>query len=123
MGANPITLTGDARRVEQVLNNLLSNALKFTSQGRIELACTQGPNEWVISVTDTGRGIQPKDMGKLFRPFGQIDNGHPGLHDGTGLGLAVSKQLVEAMGGRIEANSVLGQGSCFRFTLQMKEQA
>ncbi len=123
VGVTPIMLTGDARRVEQVLNNLLSNALKFTTQGSIELACVRTAHEWVISVTDSGRGIKAEDMGKLFRPFGQIDNGHPGLHDGTGLGLAVSKQLVEAMGGHIEASSVPGQGSCFRFTLQTKEQA
>ncbi|WP_210547083.1 GAF domain-containing protein [Rhodoferax sp. PAMC 29310] len=121
VGANEMMMVGDARRVEQVLNNLLSNALKFTAQGHIEIACVRSGAYWAISVTDTGRGIKPEDMGKLFRPFGQIDSGHPGLHDATGLGLALSKQLVEAMGGRIEASSVAGQGSCFRFTLQAKE--
>ncbi len=112
---------GDGRRVEQVLNNLLSNALKFTPSGQITLAYRREGNRFVVSVTDTGIGIKADDMDKLFRPFGQIETGLAGLREGTGLGLAISKHLVEAMGGEVAASSEWGKGSCFRFTLSAKE--
>ena len=113
-------VTGDARRVEQVLNNLLSNALKFTPRGSITLACTRENDAFVIAVADTGVGIKPEDMDKLFKPFGQIETALPGLRDGTGLGLAISKHLVEAMGGEVRAQSEPGKGSRFSFTLPAK---
>ncbi len=112
---------GDARRVEQVLNNLLSNALKFTPDGRITLACKRENHAFVVSVADTGVGIRAEDMDKLFRPFGQIETGRSGIREGTGLGLAISKRLVEAMGGEVRASSEWGKGSRFSFTLSAKE--
>ena len=118
-----VMLTGDTRRVEQVLNNLISNALKFTDHGSITLSCAREDHCLVISVADTGVGIQPEDMEKLFRPFSQIDTGMDGLREGTGLGLAITKHLVEAMGGEVRATSTWGQGSCFGFTLSTGESA
>jgi signal transduction histidine kinase len=103
--------------VEQVLNNLLANALKFTFRGNITLACVRENDSFVITVADTGIGIKPGDMVKLFRAFSQIETGLPGMHEGTGLGLAISKHLVEAMGGRIAAQSEWSKGSRFSFTL------
>ncbi len=113
----PTMVRGDARRVEQVLNNLLSNALKFTPQGGVTLSCTHDKGTFTIAVKDSGVGIQPGDMEQLFRPFSQFDVGPAHLHEGTGLGLAISKHLVEAMGGAIRASSVRGQGSEFSFTV------
>ncbi|OIP16333.1 MAG: hypothetical protein AUK51_10945 [Comamonadaceae bacterium CG2_30_59_20] len=119
----PVLLRGDARRIEQVLNNLLSNALKFTPSGTITLACAGEDHGLVVNVSDTGVGIKPEDMNKLFRAFSQIETGLSGLREGTGLGLAISKHLVEAMGGEVRAESTWGQGSRFSFTLPIADQA
>jgi len=119
VGERAAPLTGDARRVEQVLNNLLSNALKFTRSGSVTLSLTREDGSFVVAVTDTGAGIKPEDMGQLFKPFSQLDNGLTGLHEGTGLGLAISRHLVEAMGGKIWATSTWAEGSCFQFTLRV----
>ena len=120
---NPSMLTGDARRVEQVLNNLISNALKFTAHGTITLACEREDHGLVVSVSDTGVGIKPEDINKLFRPFSQIETGLSGLREGTGLGLAITKHLVEAMGGEVRVESTWGQGSRFSFTLSSTDRA
>ncbi|EXI77862.1 MAG: Non-motile and phage-resistance protein [Candidatus Accumulibacter appositus] len=114
---NEAMVIGDRRRLEQVLNNLLSNALKFTPRGCINLSCRKEGDSFVVAVTDTGVGIKTEDMDKLFRPFSQIETGLAGLREGTGLGLAISRSLVEAMGGHISAESEWGQGSCFALTL------
>ena len=117
IGQGEAGVTGDARRVEQVLNNLLSNALKFTTEGQITLRLAREGDAFVIAVADTGVGIKAEDMGKLFRPFSQIETGLPGLREGTGLGLAISLHLAQAMGGQIAAESAWGKGSRFTFTL------
>lgn len=116
-------LTGDARRVEQVLNNLISNALKFTAHGTITLACEREDHSLVVSISDTGVGIKPEDINKLFRPFSQIETGLSGLREGTGLGLAITKHLVEAMGGEVRVESNWGSGSRFSFTLPCTDRA
>lgn len=117
LGDGEAIVTGDVRRVEQVLNNLLSNALKFTPGGNITLDCRRQGGVCVITVADTGVGIKPEDMDKLFQPFIQIETGLPGLREGTGLGLVISKHLVQGMGGQITAESEWGKGSRFTFTL------
>ena len=117
LGGNESVATGDARRVEQVLNNLLSNALKFTPGGNITINCSREGDSYVIAVADTGVGIKLEDMDKLFRPFSQIDPGLRGVREGTGLGLAISMHLAQAMGGQIAAESEWGKGSRFAFTL------
>lgn len=117
MDARQALVTGDERRVEQVLNNLLSNALKFTPHGSITVALTRDHEAFTVTITDTGVGIRREDLGKLFRAFSQIETGLPGIREGTGLGLAISRHLVEAMGGHISVESEWGQGSRFAFTL------
>ena len=107
---------GDRRRVEQVLLNLVSNAVKFTEHGEVSIAAKKQADEYVIRVTDTGIGISASDQNMIFEPFKQIDSGLQRQHDGTGLGLAICKRLVEIMGGQISVSSEVGKGSCFEFT-------
>ena len=110
-------MTGDRRRVEQVLLNLISNAVKFTEKGSINIACGLEEGGVTVKVTDTGIGIRPEDLGTIFKPFQQIDSGMTRKYEGTGLGLSISKRLVELMGGRIWVNSMPGSGSTFGFFL------
>jgi len=111
------TFTGDSRRVEQILLNLLSNAIKFTERGEVRVECCHDNGMVVTRVTDTGSGIKPEDLGKLFQPFRQVDTGLTRQYEGTGLGLAICKRLVELMGGTITVKSEWGKGSTFEFTL------
>lgn len=108
---------GDSRRVEQVLLNLLSNAAKFTESGHIHVRCKKEGPDILVSVSDTGIGIKPEDMDKIFRPFRQIDTGLTRQYEGTGLGLSISRRLVEMMGGTIWAESEPGVGSTFSFRI------
>jgi hypothetical protein len=103
--------------VEQVVLNLLNNAVKFTEVGRVSLCAAAGGGGVVISVSDTGIGIRPEDQAKIFTPFTQIDSGLTRKHEGTGLGLSISRKLAEKMGGTITLESRLGEGSTFTFTL------
>ena len=113
------TILGDSVRLRQVLANLLSNAVKFTERGSITIHVRPGESEDEIqfSVTDTGIGIGPDDMEKLFQSFSQVDASTSRKYGGTGLGLAISKRLVELMGGRIWVDSKLGEGSTFSFCI------
>jgi CheY-like chemotaxis protein len=120
----PALLVGDPNRLSQVLNNLLSNAIKFTEQGQVKLEVTgrlaeEGKVELTFAVSDTGIGIKALDQEKLFKPFSQVDSSGTRNHGGTGLGLIISKQLVELMGGQIWAKSQEGQGSTFGFILTL----
>ncbi len=109
--------TSDQRRVEQILLNLLNNAIKFTEQGEVTLTAKDLPDRLQISIADTGIGIQPEDLEKLFQPFHQIDSGLTRQHEGTGLGLAICRRLAELLGGEVRAASVWGKGSTFTLTL------
>jgi signal transduction histidine kinase len=112
---------GDERRLRQVVYNLLSNAVKFTPErGRVVAASARVNGEVQISVTDTGPGISPADQGRIFEEFQQTDVGAE-QREGTGLGLALSKRLVELHGGRIWVESEPGLGSRFVFTLPIVE--
>jgi PAS domain S-box-containing protein len=110
----------DPRRVEQVLLNLLNNAIKFTAHGVVTLHAEIVPGSIRISVADTGIGIKPEDLNMLFQPFRQIDSGLTRQHEGTGLGLAICRRLVELLGGEIRAASDWGKGSVFTLILPMK---
>lgn len=115
----PDFLRGDPLRLQQVLANLVSNALKFTEQGAVELAVRVAPGAPVrlhFSVRDTGIGMSAEEIGRLFQPFTQADSSTTRRYGGTGLGLAISKRLVEGMGGKLDVESAPGQGSTFRFT-------
>ena len=110
-------MVADQRRVEQVLINLMSNAVKFTEQGRIDLACRLEGERYLLTVTDTGIGLRPEETAAIFQPFRQIDAGLSRQREGTGLGLSICKRLVERMGGDIEVESQWGEGSVFRVRL------
>ena len=117
----PRLLRGDVHRLRQVLNNLGSNALKFTEHGEVTLDGVlegQGENSATVrfTVTDTGIGMRPDQLATLFRPFTQADASTTRKYGGTGLGLAISQQLVELMGGTLGVDSHEGQGSAFGFT-------
>lgn len=110
-------VSGDVRRVEQVLLNLLSNAVKFTEEGAVFVTCVREAATYSISVADTGIGISDVELERLFKPFHQIDNGLSRKYEGTGLGLSICKKLVELMGGGIRGESSPGKGSTFSFSL------
>jgi signal transduction histidine kinase/CheY-like chemotaxis protein/HAMP domain-containing protein len=118
----PSKLYGDDLRVKQILNNLLSNALKYTHKGSVELNvhCERTDHDvWMeITVTDTGIGIRPKDIKKLFANYSQVDTKANRKSEGTGLGLAISKKLVESMDGEISVKSVYGRGSTFHVKIR-----
>jgi signal transduction histidine kinase len=110
-------VSGDERRIRQVLFNLLSNAVKFTpAEGRVDVSAARVGDEIEVAVSDTGPGIAPEDRRRIFEEFQQTDLGAK-QHEGTGLGLALSKQLVELHGGRIWVESEVGAGSRFVFAL------
>ncbi|MFC3122998.1 ATP-binding protein [Agaribacter flavus] len=114
----PEHMMADGEKLEQILNNVLSNAVKFTVFGSISVNITRNSeNELVFSVSDTGPGIREEDQEMLFEAFRQLDMSYARQHDGTGLGLAISKALVTNLGGHIGVDSVLGTGSTFWFTL------
>jgi PAS domain S-box-containing protein len=108
---------GDQRRVEQALINLVNNGIKFTEKGEIAISCRKSDSWIVIDVKDTGIGIRPEDMEKIFKPFKQTDTGLAKKQEGTGLGLSITKKLIEMMGGHIEVQSKVGVGSTFTIVL------
>ena len=118
----PATLLGDPLRLAQVLNNLIGNAVKFTEKGEvvIEVRPVSRQDEAVtvsFSVRDTGVGLSPEQMEKIFTPFTQADSSTTRRYGGTGLGLSISSQLVDLMGGGLGVQSVPGAGSSFSFTV------
>ena len=132
----PATIAGDVTRLRQVLLNLLNNAVKFTDQGEVSLtvgvedgpkAATLPPGALLLrfSVADTGIGIPPDRLDRMFRSFSQVDTSTTRKYGGTGLGLAICKRLSAMMGGRIwiESTGVPGQGATFHFTIQTEPVA
>ena len=120
----PKTLRGDPGRLRQVLNNLIGNAIKFTVSGRVELEIRpQEGDRLRFVIRDSGIGIPSQQMGRLFKPFSQLDGSAVRRYGGTGLGLSISRQLVEMMGGEIGVDSVEGEGSTFWFTLPRVAEA
>ncbi len=114
------SIMADARRLKQMLVNLLSNAVKFTPpQGKVMLQVCANLQQGCIefSVTDTGVGIAPEELARLFQPFTQVDNSLTRQYEGTGLGLALVKRLAEMHGGSVHAESVAGKGSTFTVSL------
>ncbi|MCP4698819.1 MAG: response regulator [Gammaproteobacteria bacterium] len=114
----PQAIRADETRLRQVLINLLSNAVKFTEQGTVIFRVEHHNDKICFQVKDTGSGIAPEQLAAIFQPFHQA-GGKDRMTEGAGLGLSISKKLVEMMGGRLKVDSVLGQGSLFRFELNL----
>ncbi|MEI6262457.1 MAG: ATP-binding protein, partial [Deltaproteobacteria bacterium] len=121
----PHVLIGDPLRLGQILNNLTSNAVKFTERGKVVISVesaskTASPNDKDIMATfkvaDTGIGLNDEQIDRIFAPFAQADSSTTRKYGGTGLGLAIVKRLVELMGGSLQVESKPGMGSCFSFT-------
>jgi PAS domain S-box-containing protein len=120
----PETILSDPAKMRQILVNLVNNAVKFTSGGRVEIVVrcvTDAQAEraaLAFDVKDTGVGLTPEQIGRLFQPFTQADSSTTRHYGGTGLGLAISKRLAEALGGDVHVVSVPGKGSTFTFTME-----
>jgi signal transduction histidine kinase len=126
---------GDPQRVQQILTNLLANAVKFTSEGgKVSIRCGtgspppsaegNGQHAWTwITVADTGVGIAGDDLDRIFQPFVQVDQGYTRAHGGTGLGLTISRNLAQMMGGEISVDSAVGRGSRFSLWLPAPDPA
>jgi PAS domain S-box-containing protein len=117
---DPVVLKSDKRRVEQILINLLNNAVKFTESGEVVLMSKLDGETIQVSIKDSGIGIAKEDVQTLFMPFKQIDTGLTRKYEGTGLGLSICKRLVELLGGKIWVESELDKGSEFIFTLPLQ---
>lgn len=111
----------DAGRIHQVLVNLLGNAIKFTEHGVIALNVQQRAQQLLISVIDTGIGIDAKHLRTIFEPFEQVDGTLKRRHQGVGLGLAISREIIRAHGSDLVVDSIVGQGSTFSFSLPIAE--
>jgi signal transduction histidine kinase len=115
----PIRMSSDIDKIRQILVNLAGNAVKFTDHGEVRMDLERGDGVVRFVVRDTGIGIAPQDLARLFQPFAQVDTGLTRRHGGTGLGLYISRRLAELLGGTVEVKSELGKGS--EFTLVLAE--
>ncbi len=123
-GSQTPEIEADPRAVKQILLNLATNAIKFTPEGgMVRIAVEAKSAGLIVHVSDTGIGISQEDIARLAQPFEQIDSQHSRKHEGTGLGLALSKSLVELHGGNFNINSVIGEGTTVTFTLPKSVQA
>lgn len=116
----PSSLSGDPQRLRQILASLVGNAIKFTAEGTVSIRVFRpDASRWALQVSDTGCGIPEEARGHIFDLFWQIDGSPTREHNGIGLGLALVKELVELMGGRIELESRVGHGSTFTVLLPL----
>lgn len=112
---------GDKFRLQQIINNLVSNAAKFTERGKIELSIEQSGTMMEFSVRDSGKGIPESHLKTIFEPFRQVEIGDTREHGGTGLGLTICRRLVEMMGGKLTVESKVGQGTTFTFDVPYRQ--
>jgi len=118
-----ITVWADREKVEQILLNLITNAIKFTERGEITVKCTSSANVVEICVRDTGIGIAEDRLESIFEPFVQVDGGYTRTSQGTGLGLTISRTFARAMGGDVCVSSVPGEGSAFTLSLPVDRRS
>lgn len=119
----PPSITGDEKRLRQILFNLCGNAIKFTSRGGIEIAVSAADARLTIQVKDSGIGMTPEEQERVFEAFVQANADTKRMFGGTGLGLAITRDIVRALGGEISLASYPGEGSCFTISLPLKETA
>jgi signal transduction histidine kinase len=117
--ALPAALRGDPKRLQQIITNLLSNAIRFTDKGEVKVCVIREDLIWRIIVTDTGIGIPPHALEFIFDEFRQVDGSYQRQYGGTGLGLAIVRKLVTLMGGTVRVESEVGQGSTFTVQLPL----
>jgi signal transduction histidine kinase len=116
----PMQLLGDQRRLDQILTNLVGNAIRFTDTGHVKILFdTSGDGQWSMSVADTGQGIPPHALEYIFDEFRQVDGSYQREHGGTGLGLAIVRKLAVLMQGTVHVDSEVGKGSTFRVQLPL----
>ena len=116
-------ISGDSRRLAQVVTNLVGNAIKFSNPGsKVRIRCQAGPGEVTLSVADQGPGIPPEAIPRLFSKFYPVDSSATRRAGGTGLGLYISRRIIEAHGGRIAVESELGRGSVFSFSIPITSE-
>jgi PAS domain S-box-containing protein len=115
--AEDIITKTDVIRIRQILSNLLNNAIKFTHKGKVEFSARLHNNQVVFYIKDTGIGIAPEDQAVIFQPFRQVETTMSRNYGGNGLGLSISRALVERLGGKLSLNSIPGKGSTFTFTI------
>jgi signal transduction histidine kinase len=113
-------MLGDPYRLGQILLNLIGNAIKFTEEGEVTVKVERHDDSLQFNVSDTGIGISEDKREDIFDSFRQVDSSSTRSYGGVGLGLAISKGLIELTGGRISVHSELGQGSTFSFTMPLK---
>jgi len=120
----PLIVFGDEEGIRQIVDNLLDNARKYTAPGgQVRLRLWREGDDAVVEVTDTGMGIEPEHLGRIFERFYRVDKARSRSLGGTGLGLSIVRHLVQAHGGRVEVESTPGEGSCFRVRLPLAEAA
>lgn len=120
--AVPVQLYGDGDRIQQILINLVSNAIKYTDRGTVTTSVfLSDDNHWVMEVKDTGIGIPEQALPTIFDSFSQVDGSRTRVHEGFGLGLSIVNHLTDLMGGNIEVESKIGVGSVFRVILPLQE--
>lgn len=118
----PDAVVSDGQKLRQILTNLASNAVKFTERGRVVIGAAAQPGGLRLWVTDTGVGIRREDLDRLFTPFGQLADALVKQHEGTGLGLVITRSMAHLLGGRIEVASRRGAGSTFTVHLPCPEE-
>jgi signal transduction histidine kinase len=118
----PIVIESDPVKIRQILMNLMSNAAKFTDTGRIDLKVGTEDGRLTIAVSDTGIGIKEKDIGSLFVAFNQLEDAMTKRYEGTGLGLTITRNLLNLLGGNITISSQFGEGSTFAVSLPLVQQ-
>lgn len=113
-------ITTDSLRLQQILTNLVSNAIRYTDQGSISIVCyTVDHERWAIAVSDTGRGISPAHQIKIFEPYFRVGNEADYLPESSGLGLTIVNQLIQRLQGTLELSSQVGEGSTFSVFLPL----
>jgi signal transduction histidine kinase len=120
---DPGTVCADKARVQQILLNVVGNAIKFTKYGFVRLSVKTDAENVVFEVTDSGAGIPKSELGTIFKAFYQVDSTATRRAGGTGMGLAISQNLAELHGGTLTVTSKLEEGSCFTLTLPVEKRS